>query len=195
MAPPRVTDVALKPGETFRYQASVEIKPKVDPQSQSYEGLDLKTGTVDVSDSAVDQEIDKIRESAAQFAPIEDRTTAQEGDHAIADFDATVDGVAFPGSKRENAPLEVGSGEFFDGKAAGLAGSSLHEPRTIEYVFPKDYYLPELAGKTAVIKATLKALRSKKLPADSHCHDINESMSCLSFGSRRRNGTVSSDRR
>lgn len=164
VAPPRVTDnEGLNPGQPFRYQARIEVKPKLDPKE--YEGLELKAGDYAVTDAQVDEQIEKLRDAMAQFVPVEGRVAAQEGDYATIDFEGTIDGKPFKGGKSQDQTAHVASGEFIQGKIAALAGVSVGESKEIDYTFAKDHRLAELAEKTARFKVTLKALKERKVPA------------------------------
>ncbi|MFN7133030.1 MAG: trigger factor [Myxococcales bacterium] len=158
---PRVTNDGLKKGEPFRFQAQVEVKPKVEPKD--YEGLELKKPKVQITDEQVDAEIERMRQSLAELEPVEGRA-AQLGDFAIVDYEGTIEGKPFPGSKREGATVEIAAGELVDGNIAAIEGMNVGDEKTLEYAFPKDYRMEEVAGKVATFKLQLKALKSKRVP-------------------------------
>ncbi|HCF56828.1 MAG TPA: trigger factor [Myxococcales bacterium] len=159
---PRVTNEELKVGEPFRYQAYVEVMPKVEPKD--YEGIEIKKPRTEVPESEVDAEIERLREATSELLPIEGRDVAEEGDYAVVDFEGAVEGKAVPGGKGEDATLQIAEGEFTEGKVKALAGAKVGEPREVEYTFPKEHRPAELAGKTAQFKMTIKALKTRKLP-------------------------------
>ncbi len=158
---PRVTNEGLKKGEPFRYQAQIEVKPQVEPKD--YVGLELKRAKVDITDKMIDDELERIRQSLAELQPVEGRA-AQLNDFAIVDYDGTIDGKGFPGSKREGATVEVIPGELVEGNLPQVEGMNVGDEKTIEYTFPADYQMEELAGKTASFKLTLRGLKTKKVP-------------------------------
>lgn len=163
VAPPRVTKAeALKVGEPFRYQANVDIKPKVEPKD--YEGLPLKKPAVEITDALVDAEIEKLRQSLARLEPIDGRTVAEVGDFAVVDWEGAIDGKPFPGGEATGATLEIAPGSFGQGNAPELAGAAVSEIREIAHTFEKDHRLAELAGKSAVFKVTIKGLKAKHVP-------------------------------
>ena len=164
VAPPRVTNAeGIKIGEPFRYQANVEIKPKIEPKD--YEGLELKKEKVEVTDALVEAEIEKLRQSMAEMVPIEGRATGEMGDFAVVDWEGSIDGKPFAGAKATDATLEIAEGSFGQGNAAQLAGANVGETREIAHLFEKDHRLAELAGKNTLFKVTLKGLKAKKVPA------------------------------
>ncbi len=163
VAPPRVSQQGLKLGEAFRYQAQVEVKPKVEPKE--YQGLELKEGKREVADAQVDEELERLRQAMSELIPVEGRTAAQTGDFAAIDYQGTVDGKGFPGGKGEDANFEVTEGDFSSGHAPQVAGMNVGDSKEFDYPFAKDHRLAELAGKTAHFKVKLKSIKSKKVPA------------------------------
>ena len=82
----------------------------------------------------------------------------KNGDTVVIDFIGTVDGVAFDGGTATDYELVIGSGTFVDDFEAQLIGMKVGETRNVEVTFP-DEYSSELAGKDAVFKTTLKAIK------------------------------------
>jgi trigger factor len=158
---PRVTNEELKAGQPFRYQATVEVRPEIDPKD--YEGLELKKAKIEVTDAQVDEEIGKLRDAMAEMVPVEGRDV-QTGDFATVDFEGTADGKPVPGGKGEAAVMEVVEGEFADGKIAALAGAKVGETRELDYTFPADYRMAEMAGKAVHFVVTVKEIKLRKLP-------------------------------
>lgn len=82
----------------------------------------------------------------------------KNGDTVLIDFIGTVDGVAFAGGTAENYELVIGSKTFIDDFEEQIIGMKKGEVRDIQVTFP-DQYDPALAGKDAVFKTTLKAIK------------------------------------
>src|SRR5262249_24248440 len=117
---PQVTNDRLDPNEPFTFQARVPVKPRI--EAKDYLDLPLKKVDASVADAKVEERLEKIRESLSRLEPLESRDVAQAGDFALVDYEGTVDGKEFPGAKAENATVEVGPGEFLEGKAPALEG-------------------------------------------------------------------------
>jgi trigger factor len=69
-----------------------------------------------------------------------------------------------------------------------LAGAALDETREIDHTFSSDHKLAELAGKTARLKVTLKALKQRKVPAlnDELAKDLGAGLSVQDLKDRLR---------
>ncbi|QRN94822.1 trigger factor [Archangium violaceum] len=163
VAPPQVTNNSgLKADGPFSFEARVEVKPKL--EAKEYQGLPLTRSETKVEDKEVEDRLTQLRENMARLDPVEGRDVAQAGDFAIVDYDAAVDGNAFAGSKADDVTVELAPGELVESNVAALEGAKVGDTKEIDYVFPADYRVEEVKGKTARFKFTVKALKRKVTP-------------------------------
>lgn len=150
----------------------VTVKPEV--KIENYKGLSAVKTPVDVSDAEVNAEIDRKLEQNARFIPVEDRSV-ENGDIAVIDFEGFVDGEAFDGGKAEEYELEIGSGSFIPGFEDQIVGHAINDEFDVNVNFPEDY-AENLAGKAAVFKIKLHAIKAKELPVadDEFVKDVSE---------------------
>jgi len=172
VAPPRVENGAVEPGQPFKYTATVEVRPRVEPKD--YEGLGIKRIDATVSDAQVDERVEETRSGQAMFVPVEGRDVVEAGDYASADYEGFVDGAPLRGAKREGVLLEVAPGSLLENKAEGLLGSRVGGTREIGVAFPNDYAVEELRGKDARFKVQVKGLKKREVPAldDAFVQDL-----------------------
>jgi trigger factor len=170
---PQVTPQELKADQPFSFEARVEVKPKV--EAKDYQGLPLPKADATVSDGEVDAQLQNMRESASRLEPIEGRDVAAAGDFASIDFEATIDGAPFPGSKAEGITVEIAPGELVESNIAQLEGVKVGASKEIDYTFPADYRVEEVRGKTAHFRLDLKGLKKKITPElnDEFAKDAN----------------------
>jgi trigger factor len=159
---PQVTNSGIKPGQPFSFEARVEVKPKV--EVKDYREIPLKKTEVTVDDAQVTEQIEKMRQAQATLEPITDREVAQAGDFAMVDYEATIDGQPFTGSKAEGVTAEIVPGELVDSNIAALEGVKVGDTKEIDYAFPPDYRVEEVKGKTGRFKVHLKGLKKKAVP-------------------------------
>lgn len=159
---PEVTPAPYEEGKPFSFEAVVEVKPELNPSR--LEGMELKDIKIDVAETQVDAEIDRVRQQLSRLAPVEGRTVLAMGDYALVDFEATIDGKAFPGSKTEGATFEVNEGEVVRGRMPQVDGLEVGAARTFDYTFPADHQAEHLKGKTARFVVTLKGIQAMQKP-------------------------------
>lgn len=159
---PQVTNSGLKPNAPFSFEARVEVKPKLEPKD--YKELPLKKTEAGVDDAKVTEQLEKMRQSSSRMEPITDRDVAASGDFATIDYEATIDGKPFVGSKAEDVVVEIAPGELVESNIAALEGVKVGDSKEIDYAFPQDYRVEDVKGKTAHFKLNLKGLKKKLVP-------------------------------
>jgi trigger factor len=159
---PTVTKTALKSDAPFTFEARVEVKPKLDPQS--YRELTLKRVEATVDDSKIQEQLERLQKNFGRLEPVEGRDVAQANDYATVDYTATIDGQPFKGSSAEGITVQVTPGELVESKIAALEGVKVGDTKAVDYVFPPDYGVDEVKGKTAQFQVTLKGLKVEVTP-------------------------------
>jgi len=158
---PTVEPEELKIGESFRYSARVEVRPKV--QLQTYKGLEVSAPDATVPDTAVDARIEELRVEHSTLVPIEGRDEAQTGDYGDVTWELKIEGEAGEPRKSEGGLVRVEPGLFVEGHGEKLIGQKVGETREFSEVFTAEAEAA-LAGKTAFVKATLTGLKKRELP-------------------------------
>src|SRR3954453_16349384 len=82
VATPRVTELKIDENAPLTFKAEFEVLPLI--ELPEYKGLPVKSRVPSVGDAEIDQEIDKLREEAARYDPVEGRP-AREGDFVVLD--------------------------------------------------------------------------------------------------------------
>src|SRR6201999_858780 len=59
VAPPRVENGAVEPGQPFKYTATVEVRPHVEPKD--YEGLAIPKVASEVTDAEIEERLEELR--------------------------------------------------------------------------------------------------------------------------------------
>ncbi len=172
VAPPRVENGSVEPGQPFKYTATVEVRPKVEPKD--YEGLSVPKVAVEVTDAQVDERIEEMRREHAMFVPVEGRDVAEAGDYVSSDYQGFIEGAPLRGAKREGVLLEVAAGSLLENKAEALLGAHIGETRELGVTFPSDYAVEELRGKEARFQVAVKGLKKREVPAldDAFVQDL-----------------------
>ena len=156
---PNIKDVVLEEGQPLKFTAAVETVPAFDPGDLTT--LTATRPSAVVADAAVDQMLQRLRERAARFEPIEGRAIA-DGDTAVVDIDRK-DADA-ESDRHENVSIEIGASANPPGFDANLIGMNAGQAKTFTVHFPDDYAVKEMANSDVVYTVTVKDVRRKVLP-------------------------------
>ncbi len=159
---PVVDQQGITPEADFVFSATVETRPVIDPQG--YLGLELEKEEAVVTDEAVNSKIDELRNMYSTVEDIVEDRAVQEGDFVSIDFQGSVDGKALDSMKADNYLLEIGSGRFIPGFEKELVGLKKDQEKEFPITFPTEYGAKDVAGKEAVFKVTVKAIKMKRTP-------------------------------
>lgn len=150
------------PGEGQPLSFSIEIGVRPQAELGQYKGLEVGRREPAVEDSAIDQELERMREQFATLETVE--RPAAEGDFVVIDYEGSIDGEPFTGGSGRDQLVELGSGRLLPGFEEQLTGASAGEHRTVEVTFPESYQANELAGRRAQFDVTVTEVKAKHLP-------------------------------
>lgn len=157
-------DVKMVDGENWKEGTDVVVEmtyenlpeiPEVDAGKVTLERLIVKA-----EDSAVDEALANLAESAQNFDDRKKGSKAKDGDQVVIDFKGSVDGDYFEGGSGEDYPLVLGSNSFIPGFEAQLVGAKAGDEVKVDVTFPAEYGAAHLAGKAAVFECTVKAVKA-----------------------------------
>src|SRR5579862_2305718 len=148
-------------GRPTKLKATVEVRPAI--SLQRYKGLTVSRPPMDVRDADVNESLTALAKERATLVPVE--RPARLGDVVTVDYEGSIDGAPFDGGRGQGEVMELVEGRFVPGFAAGIAGMTPGETKSIEARFPDEYPVPGLAGKTAQFQVTLHDVKELELPA------------------------------
>lgn len=161
-AAPNLEESDYKDGEPYRFTLSLEIKPQFD--ISGYDGIELSRDSVNVTVEMIDERLEQFRQAYATTKNVEEDRPLKEGDLALIDYQAFVDGEPLEGGVNPNYQLEVGSGVFNEDFESELVGLSKDENKEITVTFDEKYYNPKLAGKEVRFEVKVIDIKEKILP-------------------------------
>ncbi len=123
------------------------MQPK--PELADWTTLEVPYVAAEIPPELVDQEIEVLRESVADLAPVEGRA-AQTGDVVV------VDAVEEGGEAQRDLVLELGAGRLLEDVERALIGASPGDTRAVEYSLPDD--------SSRTTQVTVKEIKEKVLP-------------------------------
>ena len=166
-------DILEASDKAVKFAVTITVQPEV--KLGKYKGVKVAKEKFEVTDDQVQAELLLAQDKAARVVEIEKDRKAKKGDICNIDFEGSVGGVKFDGGAGKDYDLELGSKTFIPGFEEGVVGMKKGETKDITVTFPKEYS-EDLAGKEAVFKVTLNAIKVKELPElnDDFAKDVSE---------------------
>ena len=146
-APEYEYELPASENEDFQFTATVPVQPK--PEPADWTELEVPYAEPEIPEGLIDQELEELRASVAELAPVEGRP-ARTGDVLV------VDALDEAGEGQRDLVVELGSGRLVEEIERALTGASQGETKDVEF---------ELAdGSTGTATVEVKELKEKVLP-------------------------------
>ena len=160
---PDVEVLELERGRPARLKATISVMPEVTLADATTLKVEPPDHSHEVTDEMVERRLENLREPMAEITPVE--REVRLGDIAIIDIEVEVDGHIVESETRKSTEAEVKEGVLLPELVAVLPGTFVDETREATVKFPDDYSEPQLAGKEATIRVTVRGVKEKVLPA------------------------------
>jgi trigger factor len=177
---PDIRDVVVEEGQPLKFTATFDTVPPIDPGD--YASLTIRRKAVHIEDSAVDDALQRLRERAARFEPVEDRGI-ENADSVVLDMTRTAAAAGGEGEaagpstdRHDGVTVDIGASANPPGFDAELTGLNVGESKTFDITYPADYAISELAGTTVQYHVEIKAIRTRVIPDadDEFAKDMGE---------------------
>jgi trigger factor len=176
VAAPDIRDLKLEEGQPLTFKAEFDVVPPFDPGE--FSSIEARRTPVNIEDAAVDQALERLRDRAARYEPVENGE-ADEGHTLVVDLERQPfdkEGHAAGKEKHESIPVEIGAPSNPPGFDAELKGLKPHDSKSFRLRYPDDYAVPELAGTEVDYTVRLHDIRKRVVPAldDEFAKDLGE---------------------
>lgn len=194
---PDIRDVVVEEGKALTFTAAFDVLPPFDPGD--FGSIQLRRAKVDLDEAAVPQALERLRERAARFEPVELDAAAADGHTLILDLERTAvpkDGAPGETDHHQQVSIEMGGQANPPGFDAAVAGMTSGETRSFTLTYPDDYAVAELAGGQVSYTVTLKEIRQRVVPAldDEFAKDLGDFASLDALRDRVREDLVAEAR-
>jgi len=168
---PDIRDVTVEAGQPLTFTASFDTLPPVDPGE--YGTISLRRPSSAVSDEALEQAMQRLRERAARFEPVEGRGV-DHGDTVTLDLER-VD-PSGGSDTHTDVSVELGASANPPGFDEQLLGLDVGAVKSFTLHYPADYAVAELAGTEVSYTVTVKGLKRRRLPEldDEFAKDLGQ---------------------
>ena len=146
-APEYEYDLPSSDDDEFSFTATVAVQPK--PELADWTQLEVPYEEPEIPDGLVDQEVEALRESVAELAPVEGRP-AKTGDVVV------IDALDENGEGQRDLVVELGDGRLVEEIERALTGASQGETKQVEF--------DGADGETAKATVEVKEIKEKVLP-------------------------------
>ena len=169
-AQPHVHDLKAEPGQPLEFELHCEVRPEL--TLEKLEGFTVARRDSAVTDDQIDEQIEKIREQKADWAPVEDKPAP--GDMvtvmlATADADGSL-----PEGKEYR--LVLGGGQAIAGIEELIMETTLGGTTERQVRWPDDFPDESQRGATKLVRVVLTDVKRKSLPAldDAFAREIGD---------------------
>jgi trigger factor len=168
---PDIRDVSVDEGQALTFTASFDTVPPFDVGD--YAVFSLRRPSTRVDEAAVAAALQRLRERAARFEPVEGRGII-DGD--IVTLDLTRTDAAGKSETHQDAAVELGASANPPGFDAELLGLEAGAGKTFVIHFPSDHPIGELAGTDMSYTVAVKGIKRRVLPDldDEFAKDLGE---------------------
>jgi trigger factor len=157
---PRIEPITVGPETDLRYAAHFEVLPEITVNPP--ETLALERPTSSVSEADIDEMIENMRAQRPVYTPVE--REAHNTDRVRLDYQARMAGKPIEGGDLTDVQVVLGSRQAMPELEEGLLGVKAGEQRTISVVFPAAHPNRKLAGQSAELHLSIKAVEEQSLP-------------------------------
>ena len=159
---PQIDALSIGQGEPLKFRATFEVMPEF--ELKEYKGLKLTKRVATVTDEDVEHALDHLRQSAAEFVPVEDRPS-RDGDFVSVNLVGKyVEPPEEEDLKSDDVQIEVGADNVQPEFSENLRDVKAGDVREFRVKYPEDFSAEGLAGKTLDFTATVVAVREKEAP-------------------------------
>ena len=144
------------------YKIVVEVNPEFTLKEYKKVKIDDKK-LKEVTEADVNKELDRLRQYRGKLKESAS-DKARDGDYVTIAMAGFVDGKAEASMTSDSQFLKIGAGSMIKDLEKGLIGMKLGDEKDISVTFPADYFEKRFAGKHAVIKAKLNAIKELEMP-------------------------------
>lgn len=153
---PTIDITKLDDGELIEFVAEVEVRPEF--TLPDFSKISVEVPAARSIEEGLSEELERLQVRFGSLKPVE--RPAAEGDFVTINLTATVDGEEVEDAATEGLSHEVGTNDLIDGLDEAVRGLSDGESKEFE----SKLAFGDHAGKPAVVKVTVTAVKERELP-------------------------------
>ncbi len=158
---PQVREVNFSDDGSFSFTAELEVRPNY--ELPDLEGANLPEISLEVADTEIDTELDRLADQQAVWQPVEDEAAA-DGMLVEADLLGQMEDSEEEPYEENDAQFVVGSDAVPPEVSEVLQGAKVGDEKIAAKSFPADDEKTDRAGKTVNYTIKVKSIKRKELP-------------------------------
>jgi trigger factor len=147
-------------GAGLRFSATVDVRPRVELSESDYKGLRIERPAAEVSESEVDENLERLRERFAELDVV--GRNARQGDFVVADIRSYVHDKELPEVSGQDVLYEVGSEALVPELDKELDGARPGDILKLNATLPERF--GDLSGQEVSLSVIVKEVKTKRLP-------------------------------
>ncbi len=156
----KISDLKAEDEQPVFFKVAVEVDPPID--ITGYKKLKIKVAPKKIKEADVENSLKDLQERMAEVKDVD--RPSQKGDLVSIEYvNAVVDGEPKDDLKSPLYPIEIGKGSLKDFDK-GLVGLSVGEEKALTVKFPKEYHVPDIAGKSVDLTVKVNKVQEKTIP-------------------------------
>lgn len=169
-AQPHVHDLKAEPGQPLEFELHCEVRPEL--ALEKLDGFTVARRDSVVTDDLVDEQIEKIREQKADWAPVEDKPAP--GDMVTVMLSTADADGSLPEGKEYR--LVLGGGQAIAGIEELIMETTPGGTTERQVRWPEDFPDESQRGATKLVRVVLTDVKRKSLPAldDAFAREIGD---------------------
>lgn len=145
----------------LRFSATLDVRPRVSFSESDYKGLRVERPSAQVSESEVDEQLERLRERFAELEVV--GRPASKSDFVVADIRSYIHEREIPEASGQDVLYEVGSEALVPELDKELEGARPGDILKLNAKLPEG--MGERAGQEVSLSVIVKEVKTRKLPA------------------------------
>ncbi len=155
---PKIDLKTFGEGKDLNFEIKLDLLPEI--KLQSFNKFKVSDYSIFVDKKEVDERLNNLAKEYKSFEDKPSNSKSVIGDQIIFDYEATVDGKEFEGSKGKGVTIELGKDLFLKDFDKQLVGLKKDENKNVTAFLPKNHPKKELADKKTIFKCKIKNIKS-----------------------------------
>ena len=156
---PKIDLKTFGEGKDLNFEIKLDLLPEI--KLQNYEKFNAKEFSIKVEKAELGERLKNLANDHKSFEDKKDNEKSVIGDQITFDYEATVDGKEFEGSKGKGVIIELGKDLFLKDFDKQLEGVKKNDKKIVKALLPPNHPKKELANKETIFSCNIKNVRAQ----------------------------------